>query len=622
MNLELLVLEVHLANEDQQADPYFCDIQLSSYQISMPIPSEEPTQIPISADMLDQQVSFTLKGREIIGQTKIRLRDLVNSPEARWYPMKSATNKKLIQRASVASLKIFARANGKKKGHSRASSSLSSPTSSLRDLRIPVSRTPASDNPNPSPPRPSSASPSRASSPDSIPLEIEQALIGVNEKVQTFHRLDAEMGKIQHQLAGLMNSIGTAESFEGEAAVQLDTAEDKGDERSPVDDKLGQEIKRTLGYIRSRAGSPLCQSPLYTELEDLRQDLKNFTELQREQEEELEVLREKAVSPQERQVFYKEKEDLARLVSKLNRDLRTAEAATRAAKTELRLLKGDKAIEKLENTTKMQIPKLLPAAIPDYTAIFDAQRSQHKELSEKYDQFFQECAKHRRYISELEEKNGVLSREVEFLKAQTEQKQGEIEGLKQTSRYLEEENRKFKAVGQAAAARIAELTELSKDTRILSDVALLHSEKALAAHLVIAKLSVLLQEKDAELEKYRRITLPKYQPDPADPTDMALGAYLAANLVPVPFVKEELGVYRFGTKRVFLRLEQGNIIIRVGGGYMHLDEFVDIYTPLEMEKLREKPEDPARQALVQRLQEQLDSDYQSCLGVSRVPEHR
>ena len=609
------MLKVHLTNEDQQAESYSCDIQLPNYQIRIPVPSAESTPIPVSADMLDQQVTLTLQGKEAIGQTKVKLRDLVNSAEARWYPLKSTTNKKLIQRTSTASLKILARANSKTKGHNRTLSCLPSPTSSLKDLRIPVSRSPVSDNPNPSPRRPLSANPSRASSPDSIPIEIEQALIGVNEKVQTFHRLDAEMGKIQHQLAGWVNSLGTGESFEGDSA-------DKDEEQSPVEDKLGKEIRRTLGYIRSRAGSPMCQSPLYTELEDLRQDLKNLTELQREQEEELEALREKAVSPKERVVLYKEKEDLARLVSKLNRDLRTAEAATRAAKNELQLLKGDKAIEKLENTTKMQVPKLVAAAIPDYTAVFDAQRSQLKELSDKYDLLFQECAKHRRYLGELEGKNGVLAREVEFLKAQTEQKQGEIEGLKRTSRFLEEENRKFKAVGQASAARISELTELAKDIHVLSDLSLLHSEKALAAHLVIAKLSVLLQEKDAELEKYRRVMLPKYRPDPGDQTDMALGAYLAANLVQVPFVREEPGVYRFGTKRVFIRLEQGNIIIRVGGGYMHLDEFVDIYTPLEMEKLRERPENPVRQALVQRLQEQMDSEFQPCLGLNKVAEYR
>ena len=51
------------------------------------------------------------------------------------------------------------------------------------------------------------------------------------------------------------------------------------------------------------------------------------------------------------------------------------------------------------------------------------------------------------------------------------------------------------------------------------------------------------------------------------------------------FMKESDGVYQFGTKRVCVRVEKGKIIIRVGGGYLGIDEFLDIYTPQELDKL-------------------------------------
>jgi hypothetical protein len=35
-------------------------------------------------------------------------------------------------------------------------------------------------------------------------------------------------------------------------------------------------------------------------------------------------------------------------------------------------------------------------------------------------------------------------------------------------------------------------------------------------------------------------------------------------------------------------VEKDNIKIRVGGGYLSIDEFLDQYTPLEMEKLERK----------------------------------
>ena len=34
-----------------------------------------------------------------------------------------------------------------------------------------------------------------------------------------------------------------------------------------------------------------------------------------------------------------------------------------------------------------------------------------------------------------------------------------------------------------------------------------------------------------------------------------------------------------------MKLEKGRLIIRVGGGYMLIDEFVNVYTPIEMEKI-------------------------------------
>ena len=39
----------------------------------------------------------------------------------------------------------------------------------------------------------------------------------------------------------------------------------------------------------------------------------------------------------------------------------------------------------------------------------------------------------------------------------------------------------------------------------------------------------------------------------------------------------------FGTKRVFIGLENGVVRIRIGGGYSSIEEFIEIYTPLELE---------------------------------------
>ena len=60
----------------------------------------------------------------------------------------------------------------------------------------------------------------------------------------------------------------------------------------------------------------------------------------------------------------------------------------------------------------------------------------------------------------------------------------------------------------------------------------------------------------------------------------------------IAFVRESEGVYQFGTKRVMVKCVKDKIEIRVGGGFLSIDEFLDQYTPVELEKLERK--DPMR----------------------------
>ena len=51
------------------------------------------------------------------------------------------------------------------------------------------------------------------------------------------------------------------------------------------------------------------------------------------------------------------------------------------------------------------------------------------------------------------------------------------------------------------------------------------------------------------------------------------------------FMRESDGVYQFGSKRIRIMCVRDKIQIQVGGGYLSLDEFLDQYTPVELEKL-------------------------------------
>ena len=71
-----------------------------------------------------------------------------------------------------------------------------------------------------------------------------------------------------------------------------------------------------------------------------------------------------------------------------------------------------------------------------------------------------------------------------------------------------------------------------------------------------------------------------YHPIRDDPIDRKLGEYINSapmriRLQIMRLERENEGVYRYGMKRAFIKIENDMIIVRVGGGYMNIDEFVD-----------------------------------------------
>ena len=78
-----------------------------------------------------------------------------------------------------------------------------------------------------------------------------------------------------------------------------------------------------------------------------------------------------------------------------------------------------------------------------------------------------------------------------------------------------------------------------------------------------------------------------------DPIDLTLGNFI--NKYPerrkmgIMFLRESEGVYQFGSKRVYVKVEKGErILVRVGGGYMSIDKFIEKYTPEEQLKIQRK----------------------------------
>jgi len=142
------------------------------------------------------------------------------------------------------------------------------------------------------------------------------------------------------------------------------------------------------------------------------------------------------------------------------------------------------------------------------------------------------------------------------------------------------------AMARGEIARLdAQKMQLQKELETASDYILDLEDKVYKANKT--SLELLRQLKDAEVEietlKNYIIELKQciavYIPVKDDPVDKRLAEFInnypERQKLKIMFMRESEGVYQFGTKRVAVRVDKDKINIRVGGGYLSIDEFLD-----------------------------------------------
>lgn len=60
------------------------------------------------------------------------------------------------------------------------------------------------------------------------------------------------------------------------------------------------------------------------------------------------------------------------------------------------------------------------------------------------------------------------------------------------------------------------------------------------------------------------------------------------NRARLPFEVKRLGKneYMFGTKKIIAKMVNGRLLIRVGGGFMYVEQFIEQYAKIEIMKMR------------------------------------
>ena len=107
-----------------------------------------------------------------------------------------------------------------------------------------------------------------------------------------------------------------------------------------------------------------------------------------------------------------------------------------------------------------------------------------------------------------------------------------------------------------------------------------------------------LRDREVEVETLKsyvidlKARIAVYIPAKDCPVDMKLAEYINnypdRQKLKIMFMRESTGVYVFGSKRVMVKVERDKIQIKVGGGYLSIDEFLDRYTPEELARLERK----------------------------------
>ena len=80
----------------------------------------------------------------------------------------------------------------------------------------------------------------------------------------------------------------------------------------------------------------------------------------------------------------------------------------------------------------------------------------------------------------------------------------------------------------------------------------------------------------------------EYKAVKGDLVDEMIAKYLAGIDCPVPFRRLGNGYYLFGLRKIFAKILNGKLVIRVGGGYMVIEEFIATYAQQELTKMQQQ----------------------------------
>ena len=126
---------------------------------------------------------------------------------------------------------------------------------------------------------------------------------------------------------------------------------------------------------------------------------------------------------------------------------------------------------------------------------------------------------------------------------------------------------------------------LQREIQAASDYILQLEDKCFQANKTSLELLQRVRDLESECETLKayiidlKQRIAVYIPVKTDGVDMKLAEYINnypdRKKLKIMFMRESEGVYEFGTRRVMVKVERGKILVKVGGGFLSVDEFLD-----------------------------------------------
>lgn len=115
-------------------------------------------------------------------------------------------------------------------------------------------------------------------------------------------------------------------------------------------------------------------------------------------------------------------------------------------------------------------------------------------------------------------------------------------------------------------------------------------------HRFLEKSLKLMLDKNSEIYLLRNIALDAqlekmyYAPVRTDPVDLCMAEFVNNRVPPlaVPLVREDTGIYLFNSRKIKVKIENNKVIVRLGGGFQGIEEFINESMQIEVDKIEER----------------------------------